>query len=169
MNLSTVKNNKGFSLLELLIYMAILSSLLIIIVNLFFMISSNSAKEEAKIEVQQNLQFAVNEITNQMNNYNTDISITTPMNSGDTGNMLKVSIDGENIKYDVSSGIFRKTIGISPAENVTSSDVIVDETNPIFTRIKDTIQVNLKISYNDKGRPSYKYSKEIKTTISIKK
>lgn len=169
MNLSTVKNNKGFSLLELLIYMAILSSLLIIIVNLFFMISSNSAKEEAKIEVQQNLQFAANEITSQMNNYDTGISITTPANSGDAGNILEINIDGANIKYDVSSGIFRKTIGISPAENITSNDVIVSSTNPIFKRIGSTIQVNLKISYNDGGRPSYKYSREIKTTISAKK
>ncbi len=168
MNLSTVKNNNGFSLLELLIYMAILSSLLIIIVNLFFMISSNSAKEKAKIEVQQNLQFAINEITNQMNNYSAGISIITPANSGDIGNILEIDIDGVNIKYDISSGALQKTVGVS-AENITSSDVIVDAINPIFKRIDDTIQVNLKISYNDKGRPSYIYSREIKTTISTKK
>lgn len=168
MNISIVKNNKGFSLLELLIYMAILSSLLIIIVNLFFMISSNSAKEEARIEVQQNLQFAINEITNQMNNYNTDISIITPVNSGDAGNALEITVDGLNIKYDVLSGALQKTIGAS-AENITSNNVIVDTTNPIFKRINGTIQINLKMSYNDKGRPSYKYSNEIKTTISAKK
>jgi len=167
MNLSILKNNKGFSLLELLIYMAILSSLLIIIVNLFFMISSNSAKEEAKIEVQQNLQFAVNEITSQMNSYNTDISIVNPAD-GSSDNMLEINVDGINIKYDILFGTLRKTIGAN-AENITSSDVIVSSINPIFKRINDTIQVNLKISYNDKGRPSYEYSREIKTTISAKK
>lgn len=168
MNFSILKNNKGFSLLELLIYMAILSSLLIIIVNIFFMISSNSAKEDAKIEVQQNLQFAINEITNQMNNCGTGISIITPVNSGGAGNALEITVDGLNIQYDVLSGTLRKTIGAS-AENITSSDVIIETINPIFKRIKDTIQINLKISYNDKGRPSYKYSREIKTTISAKK
>ena len=168
MNFSILKNNKGFSLLELLIYITILSSLLIIIVNLFFMISVNSAKEKAKIEVQQNLQFALNEITNQINNYDTDISIITPINNGDSGNVLEITIDGSNITYDVSSGTLRKTIAAS-TENITSSDVIVDTENPIFKKIKDTIQINLKISYNDKGRPSYKYSREIKTTISTKK
>jgi type II secretory pathway pseudopilin PulG len=169
MKLLILKNSKGFSLLELLIYIATLSSLLIIIVNIFFMISSNSVKEEAKIEVQQNLQFAVNEITSQINIYNTNISIITPINSGDAGNMLEINVDGSNIKYDVLSGILRKTIDILPSENITSNDVIVDITNPIFTRINDTIQINLKISYNDSGRPSYKYSSEIKTAISANK
>jgi len=167
MNLS-ILNNRGFSLLELLIYIAILSGLMIIIVNLFFMISSSSLKQDAKIEVQQNSQFAINEITNQMTNYDTDIIIVTPVNSGDSGNILEIITDGSNIKYDISSGILRKTINTS-TENITSDNVIVETTNPIFKRINNTIQINLKISYNDKGIPSSVYSSDTKTTISTKK
>ncbi|MBW6441228.1 prepilin-type N-terminal cleavage/methylation domain-containing protein [Patescibacteria group bacterium] len=165
---SIQKNNQGFSLLELLIYITILSSLLIIIVNLFFMISANSAAQDAKIEVQHNLQFALNKITSQMSNYDSDISIMTPANSGETSNILEVLRDGSNIKYDVSAGVLRETID-GTTENITSNNVTVDLTNPIFKRINDTLQINLKISYNDNERPSYKYSSDIRTTISVKK
>ena len=167
MNLS-ILNNKGFSLLELLIYIAILSGLMIIIVNLFFMISLNSSKQDARIEVQQNSQFAINEITNQMKNYDADIIIITPANSGDDGNILEITTNGSYIKYDISSGILRKTINAS-TKNITSDNVIVETTNPIFKRINNTIQINLKISYNDKGIPSSIYSSSTKTTISTKK
>lgn len=168
MNKSITKNNKGFSLLELIIYIAVLSSLLTITVNMFTMISSNSTKQYSRIEVQQNLQFSVNEITSQFNNYNTGISIITPANNGETGNILELIIDGKNIKYDVSSGILQKTID-SSTKNITSETVIIETINPIFKKINDTIQINLKISYNDRGKPSSKHTQEIKTTISVKK
>lgn len=164
MQLSRIlKNNSGFSLLELLIYMAILSGFLMVIVNLFFSISGSSSREEARKEVQQNLQFAFDTIANETRSAS---AITVPI-SGATGNILDITVNGDTTEYSVSNGILQRTRN-AVIENVTTSEVTVDAANPIFTRIGNTIQIILTISYNDNGRGDYKFFKTDQTTVALK-
>jgi len=192
MNYET-KTNKGFTLLELLIYIAILSSLLITIAGLFSMISTNSSKEESRIEVQQNLQFATGQIADELHSFD-DIIINTPNPSGNTDNVLNFQSATTVVEFKISpSGVLQKTRGTTTAtclndgkckvdcgpvdsdctvENITSDKVIV--TSPtgvekIFTRLGETIQIKLEISYNNNGRPAYEFSKKSQTTVSLKK
>ena len=168
--INRIKENKGFSLLELLIYIGILSGFLAIITSLFFMISVNSAKEEARIEVQQNLQFAISQITNEIS-FSESVTIINNPISGVPENILNYTVNGVIMEFRIEDGVFKKIEDLGgPSENIkdiTSSNVIINTSgSKIFTRVGDTIQINLEMSYNDNGRSSYKYSQKIQTTIS---
>jgi len=169
MNLNIAKNNQGFSLMELIIYMAIFSGFMIVIADLFFAITANSAREEARAEVQQNLRFAIRQIADEIYSASDIIQPT----SGNPGNTLDLTVNGPVTRFNVSSGTLQKIRELS-TENITGDKVTVSAASPIFTRIenigaKATIQINLQISYNDNGRPDYKFSQTVRTAISLRK
>ena len=168
--INKIKENKGSSLLELLIYIGILAGFLTVVTNLFFMISVNSAKEEARIEVQQNLQFAISQITNEVCFSENETTINSPI-SGVPENILNYTVNSVITEFRVIDGVLKKIEDLGgPSENIkdlTNNNVIINTAeSKIFTRIGDTIQINLEISYNDNGRPSYKFSQKIQTTVS---
>jgi len=168
--LNSVKNKKGFSFLELIIYIAIFATFLMVVVSIFSIIVSSSAKEEARAEVKQNLRFALEKITDEIYAAN---DVTQPIADGTSGNVLALTVNGAPVQFSVSGGILQKTMGTT-TENITSNKVIIDVSSDIFKRIgnvnaKPTIQIILKISYNDKGRPYYKFSQTIQTTVSLRK
>lgn len=162
-------NNKGFSLLELLIYMAILAGFLMVIMNIFFMITGNSAREEARTEVRQNLRFAAAQIVNE-------VRIAKSINFPASGQSNTLDLDkGATVtRFSVLGGILKKTSSLGlpgeTIENITASDVTVSEAGSpmIFTRVGNTIQINLNISYNDNGRPNYKFGATTATTVSLR-
>lgn len=164
-----LKNNKGATLLELLIYMAILAGFLSVVMNIFFMITGSSAKEEARSEVQQNLRFASTQIVNDIR---TAKSINLPV-SGE-GNILEIDNGFLITRFSVSGGVLTriKNPGLPGEiiENITTNNVTVSASGPplIFARVGDTIQINLNISYNDNGRPDYKFSAASQTTVSLR-
>lgn len=170
--MNNIKNDqKGFSLLELLIYMAILAGFLIVIVNLFFIISTNSAKEEARAEVQQNLRFAVQQIKADIHSSGAAIVVNAPA-SGAAGNTLNFTTGGATTDFSVASGVLVRTQS-AVAQNITTGKVTVSAASPVFTRIdntgaKPTIQIILTMSYNDNGRPDYKFSETVQTTVSLR-
>ncbi len=190
MKLSRIlKNNSGFSLLELLIYMAILSGFLMVIVNLFFSILGSAAREEARKEVQQNLQFAIQQISDDIRHQDNITSINA------NGDILDLSSGADpnkiTLRFDASINILKKIQGDAGAsscdgtdskckadcatldpnckeESITSSKVSIGQSsplNPIFRQIENTIQIILTISYNDNGRRDYKFSKKDQTSV----
>lgn len=167
-----LKNNQqGFSLLELLIYIAILSGFLLVITNLFFTVSTSSAREEARAEVRQNLRFASHRIANEVRSAREIVSATLP--DGGAGNVLDVKIvDGTITRFNVSNGVLQRTQNFGlpgeTAESITTDNVAVSISPEIFNRIGSTIQINLKIDYNDNGREDYKFFESVKTTVSLR-
>ncbi len=195
MKVSSKINNRGFSLLELLIYIAILSGFLLVIVNLFFSISSSSAREEARSEVRQNLRFASQQIINSARSataFCIDPNPDCATASDSEGNILDVTVNNLTERFRVSGGVLQKiksasggTCGASDgckadcdafdsdcaAEDITAGKVTVSSPAAppfIFTGIGSTIQINLKIDYNDNGRGDYKFSDSVMTTVSLR-
>jgi len=154
-------NQQGFSLLELLIYIAILSGFLLVIVNIFFTVSTSSVQEEVRAEVRQNLRFASQQLTDEVRKATTVDYISV---NGDT---LRLIVDGSPTEFKVVGGVLEKTRGVS-TENITTNDVTVSVTDPVFAQIGNTIQINLKIDYNDNGRGDYKFFESVKTTASLR-
>lgn len=160
------KTQRGFTLLELLIYIAILSGFLIVVVNLFLAVSTSSSREEARAEVQQNLRFAVQQITDDMRSAS---AIILPAGGG-SGNTLELTVDAASTVYSIDNGVLQKTRN-SVTENITSGNVTVSITNPIFVRsfnagARPTVQISLEISYKDNGRSEYSFADKLQTTIS---
>lgn len=171
MFLSNLKNQQGFSLLELLIYIAILSGFLLVLTNLFFMVSTGSVREEVRAEVRQNLRFASQQITDTVRSGKEIISATLP--DGGAGNVLDIKIAGGTItRFSVSNGVLQRTKNLDLpgeiTENITTDNITVSISPEIFNRIGSTIQINLKIDYNDNGRGDYKFFESVKTTVSLR-
>lgn len=156
------KNQRGFSLLELLIYIAILSGFLLVIINLFFSVSTSSVRGEVSSEVRQNLRFASQQVTDEVRKA-TAIDFVSV-----SGDNLRLIIDGAPTEFKIVGGILEKTRGMT-TENITTNNVTVSTADPVFTQIGNTIQINLKIDYNDNGREDYKFSESVKTTASLRR
>jgi type II secretory pathway pseudopilin PulG len=187
-----LRTSNGFSLLELIIYIGILSGVMLMIVNLFVIISASSANEEARTEVQQNLQFAIQQMSDNIRPQNDIVNISA------NGDILDLSSGSDpnkvTLRFDASNNALKKIQGIAGAsscdssdgkckadcavidpdcspENIVSSKVSVGPSSPIdpiFNQIDNTIQIILEISYNDKGRKDYIFSQKNQTTVSLR-
>lgn len=168
-------NQKGFSLLELIIYLAIFSILLVGIVQIFLIVNQARQKVDVAVEVQQNLRLALERITNEVQaaaSAAVSSAICPPQNTLQlSGNTKSFLITGGVLQFDPDGG------GAGAPQNLTSANVIVDvkagETC-VFSIIsnpapaKSTVQIKIKVSYNDQGNPNYKFSAEGQTTASLR-
>lgn len=188
----SINNSEGFSLLELIIYIGILSGVMFMIVNLFVIISANSANDEARTEVQQNLQFAMQQISDNIRSQDNVISVSAngdiiDLSSGSDPDKTTLRFDASNnslkkIQGDAGAGSCDSSDGKCKAdcatidpdcteENLASSKVSIKTStpaSPIFRKIDNTIQIILEISYNDNDRKDYIFSQKNQTTVSLR-
>lgn len=167
-------NNKGFSLLELLIYVAILAVLVVIIANTFISLSRGSGQSQARSEVDSSIRFATELIKQDLKNAT---AITTPTSGGSSASLTLTRVIATvptTIVYDVVSGVLRRKEGAAAAVNVTGSNITVGA--PTFTRIENTntvfsttdvsIRVSMAFSYNSTS-PSWSYSTTLQTAVNL--
>lgn len=182
-------NNAGFSLLELLIYMGLLAGIMMVIANIFVIFSLNSANSEARTAVQQNLQFAMQNIVNDVKKRQDADSISINAN-GDVLDLVSSSGD-ILLRFDARNSRLNKTTGVLGAAceasggckidclpipdpdcspiDLLGSDVSIAASvppdNQIFKNIGGAIQIKLNISYNDNGRKDYVFRQTNQTSV----
>jgi len=183
------KYNQGFSLLELLIYMGLLAGIMMVIANIFIIFSLNSANSEARTAVQQNLQFAMQNIVNEVKKRQDADSISINAN-GDVLDLVSSSGD-ILLRFDARNSRLNETIGALGAVcdasggckidclptpdpdclplDLLGSDVSLSASvppdNQIFKNIGGAIQIKLNISYNDNGRKDYVFRQTNQTSV----
>ena len=164
-------NNLGFSLLEILIYIAVIAVVTSAIGGIFLSVANGQARADAMAEVNSNLRFALDKI-------NQDISaasaITTPALAGDTSATLALTSGASQITYCIVDNQLRRGAGgicDGSSELITSQQVKIN--NLTFTRLENTnsvlaktivsIQTVLTISYN--GANSAPITKQITSSL----
>ncbi|MEK6877199.1 MAG: type II secretion system protein [Thermoproteota archaeon] len=165
-----IQKKRGFSLLELLVYIAILSILVIVISNTFISLSKGRGQSQAKSEVHSAIRFATELLRQDIKNASV---ITTPI-SGGSSSTLTLTRGGVTIVYDTLGGILRRKEGVAPPVDVTNSSIFVN--TPTFTRIENTnvvfsatditIKINMMFSYNSTS-PDWNYSTSLQTTVNL--
>jgi len=184
-------SSKGFSLLELLIYMGLLAGIMIVMTNLFVIFSLHSGNSEARTEVQQNLQFAMQNIVNSIRNQEHIDSVSVNAN-GDVLDLISPSaeilirFDARNTKLSKTVATLGAICGISGgckidcetpdpdcfAMDLLGANVSLAASAPpdhmTFRNIERTIQIKLNISYNDNGRRDYVFQQTNQTTVSLR-
>ena len=163
---------RGVSLMELLIYIAILSVILLVISSAFISISKTGGVVDARTEVNSNARFAVNKIIQDVKSAS---AVSVPTIVGGTAVTLQLTVSGDTILYDVSAGQLRRKVNAGAAEPVTSNLVTVS--TPTFTRLENynsvfqatttTIGVNMTITHVNTGS-DYIYSSTINTTAALR-
>ncbi len=161
---------RGFSLLELLIYTAVLSGLMVILTNALISISKGRGQSQAKSEVNAAIRFATDRIRLDAKSAS---AVVTPV-LGTPGATLQMTVAGAPVTYDVLLGQLRRNDNGTIA-STTGSNVFVD--TPVFTRLENynttllatttSIQVDMTFSYNSSST-DWKYSSRLRTTISLR-
>lgn len=138
------KNQKGVTLVEVIIYMAIFSGLLLILTDLF--VSTTNLNLDARGESAVSLEGRA--ILNRISyDINRSTSIDTPASPGDLGSTLEVTIGGETITYSLNNQVLEVT-DTSGTYSLTGSEV--NATNLQFTKLGNplgaqSIRINMTL------------------------
>lgn len=124
-----MKHERGFSIIELIIYVAVLSVIAAVFVSSLSQISFGWTRSKVESEVQQNLRFAMENISQSARSASA-ITFPAPGSSGTSTTMI---VNGEAVQYftatTATSTILQKKVGAGVAENITSDIVKVSYLN----------------------------------------
>lgn len=126
------RKGSGFTLVELLLAMGIMSILMTIIMRVFLQIIEMRLDSEAESAVAQDSRYVYSRLAYDIGRAS---SITTPANPGDTSSTIVLVIEGTTYTYAVdASGDLTVNDGTGPVD-LTSAGTVVS--SAIFTHVGD--------------------------------
>lgn len=142
---------RGFTIVELLIYMVIMSALLTVLGRILITTLDLQTESESTSMVETDGRFLLSRLSYDLHRAS---SIASPTSAGQTAASLGLTIDGQTFTYAVTNSALQLTTpsGSSP---LTSPDVAM--TNFSVTRLgnpggKPTVQINFTISHGQETR-----------------
>ena len=169
-NIQHSPRNRGISLLELLIYIALLAGLMVVVSDAFISLSKGRGQSQARSEINSALRFSVEKIRQDLKGAT---AVSSPL-LGTASSSLTMTAGGATVTYDVILGVLRRTENTVVA-TTTASSVFVDP--PIFTRLENyntilnatttTIQMLLTMRYGGSST-DWMYSESLRTTVTIR-
>jgi len=125
-----VKNKKGFTLIEIIIYFTILSAILLIVTDLFLRISEGSLEGTSKSRVEVEGEYILKRL-------NFDIrraqEVRDPDTPGGSGPILWLIIGGSDYKYTLNGSVVNLQVAASPPTPITGNSIEASSLN--FTHI----------------------------------
>ncbi len=162
-------NNRGTSLLELIIYIAVLSVVALVMVNIFSVSIKSRDLTNARFEVSQNLRFATEKIRQAVFDASS-ISTSGSCNS----NTLNIITGASSSSVFIENNVL-KMFENAATSSVTTTNVIATTTGScLFTVVnnpfpaKQTLQVKIKMVYNSQGRSDLDIGDSTQMTISLR-
>lgn len=159
-----IKEKEGFTLVELLIYMAILGGMSLFVAQAFILVNKGGAQAGARYAVNSSIRQALNSIEQDIKNANNVSSPITMVESS----TLTLQIGPDTVTYNVSAGRLRRNGQNITPENVNVTSLIFRLFENInISLLKVTININTAItaSYSG-GSADYTYSESsAKTTL----
>ncbi len=160
----------GFSLLELLIYIAILSGLLIVVSSTFISLSKGRGQSGAKSEVQNSIRFSTELLKQDIKN----ASVVTTPSSIASSSTLVLTRAGVSIVYDVLAGVLRRKEGVASPVSVTNPNIFVgtttftriENTNTVFNTTNVSIQIYMTFRYNATST-DWSYTDSLQTSVNL--
>jgi len=168
---SDLDMKKGFTLVEMLLYLAILS-VVVLAFSSFLSLSYTSRVKAAVIaEVEQQGSQTMSLITQNIRN---SVSVTAPSAGVSASSLTLTEYTGSNSPtiFDQSVNTLRITEGVTAAVNLTSNRVIVS--NLSFRNLSrpstpGAVQVKFTLTHiNPSNRGEYIYSKNFTSTASLR-
>ncbi len=165
-------HNKGISLLELIIYVAIFSVIVLVMSEIFFVSIKGKDLASVRFEVSQNMRFATEKIRQAV----FDASAISVFGSCPLNTLSATSTVGNaTSSIFIDNGVL-KISGANGVESITSESVIATTTPAecLFTIIsnpppaKSTLQAKLKIVYNSQGRSDLDVAESQQITVSLR-
>ena len=123
---------RGFSILEIVMYMGILSVLLFMFTDIFVSMLDVRSESLANSSVVQDARFMLSRFSYDIKRAQT---ISQPANLGDSSNSLQLSIDGDAYTYSLTNGTLNLQ-NINGVNAVNSVDTTVS--NLVFKKLGNT-------------------------------
>lgn len=161
-----MRNQKGFTIMEMLIYMGILTIFIMILVEVFNSILDVNLESESIGSVEQDGRFIIARLIYDIPQAQ---NIITPGNIGEQDNQLTLNINGVNYNYRLNNGNLILTNN-NGADVLNGYDTTVSNLN--FYHIGNTGGKNdIRISFMLTSKTKYKGAFEAKTyqtTVGIR-
>jgi prepilin-type N-terminal cleavage/methylation domain-containing protein len=141
-----IKNTtRGFTLIELIIYMGLLSILLVVMSNIFVTLLETKKDAESTSAVDEDGRFIMARLSYDINRAT---AVTTPVNSGDIGATLVLTINSQTYTYAQTGNNLTLNDGSGAAQLNGSGTTLVAA--PTFQKIRptgfaDTVKVQFSL------------------------
>lgn len=163
--------NKGFTLVELIIYVALLAVLLMAAVGLLALVLQSRVRSQVIIEVEQQgdqLLYLINQTIRNSEGVNSPL----PNASSALLSLNLVDLAKDPTIFQISGGAITIQEGVSTPETLTSSRLVVSDLKFSNYSLNGTpgsllIEFNLA-QVNPDGRPEYNYQKRFYGSASLR-
>ncbi len=164
-----MKNKKtGFTLIEMIIYIAIIG--IIVTAFISFSISISNARNKTYVvqEVNANARFALDLIAQKIK-ASTSISNPTKGNI-DSEITLSFKAPADDITFSLLNGIIQMTEGANPAVSITTNEVSVDSFtfSNLTGKGRTNIRVEMEISFRNNGSQIFTYSDTFQNSVTTR-
>jgi prepilin-type N-terminal cleavage/methylation domain-containing protein len=167
---------QGFSLIEVIIYIAIMALAVVAIASFSLSVANTSSKNYVVQEVQANGRAALHAITQRIQAAES-VNIGASAFGSDPGVLsLQMADAAKNptvISLSADNGILQITEGVSSPIAVTADEVNI--TNLVFTNltpvaaIRENIRVELTIEFHNlSGDREFEYSQTLQTSVTLR-
>jgi len=170
------KFSKGSSLLELLIYLAVLAIISGVVSGIFMSINKGKGASDSRTEVSSNLRFVFDKIAQDIRSATSSANIITPSDTAIPTGILTLIVGGNTISYSTTSdNRLQRTAGSGP-EIITSSLTEItglmfkrlETTNTILNQTYTSVEIMATSSFRSLN-PEQQYIESRKTTVGIRK
>lgn len=166
------KNKKGFSLIEVIIYVAIIGGLLVTLTNFILAISGSRNKSYAQQEVNANTRLALNILNHKIKTSN-GINIASST-FGSSPGVLSLSMSSSTLNptvFALSNGRLTITEGATSSQFITSQRVNISSI--IFTNLTSdsnhgNVGISMNFSYASSTDASYTFSSSLNTAVNFR-
>ncbi len=166
-----IHNRTGYTLIELMLYIAILGSLLAAVSGFYAMTQATQKKAQVIAEVDQQGNMVIETITSTLRNAS---NINSPV-AGANSTSASIAMASSSINptiYDLNGSALRRQEGVAAAELLTSTRIQVSNLtfrNLTRSGTDGALQVSFTLSStNTSGRAEYAYQKNFITTVALR-
>ena len=165
MKTNWIRNKKGFSLVETLVYFTLLSIILLVLTDLFLSLSESFLESRSKVTIETEGEYAIRRMVYDIRR--TD-SIVSPINPGGVSSTLELDINGINHTYSLNNSTIKLDDG--QVNSLTSNTVSVQQltfTNISTASAKPTVRINFSLDSTTTTKAGVE-SKDFETVVSLR-
>lgn len=165
-----LKNKKGFTLFEVIIYVAILGMIVVSFISFVLAISNVRTKSYVVSEVNSNLRIAMDLISQKIRSAE---AVTSPL-SGVVLASLELDMPNSEptIVFALQDGVLYLTEDIITENAITNPEInitFLKFTNLGASGKRDSLQIEMVAEYRNANSQEYNYSNSLKTTVNLRK
>ena len=165
-----MNTQKGFTLIEVLIYIAIIGMIIQGFITFILSIAGTNSKIYVMQEVQANTRIALDIMSQKIRAAD---DIITPSENNSTSTLVLDMPDSDpNLTFNSMDGILYMIEGVASSTPITSNKVRIS--NLIFTNLtavgeKDNIKIEITANYKIIDNKEFQYSQTLQTAVSLRK